>query len=115
MRKSNRLKLISISPSMNWTRFLLIQKMFRIGGTAAQIFALEYRIEGINLVKWELLLACGFILLMESVHLLQRKRSLRTLIAEQPIWIRWGVYYTVIFAILMFGVFEKNAFIYFQF
>lgn len=95
--------------------FLLIRNMLGVSGTMAQIFELNYTIEGINLVNWELLLALTFILVMESVHVLQRGRTLRQFLSERPVWMRWAVYYAMVFAILMFGVFEKNAFIYFQF
>ena len=34
---------------------------------------------------------------------------------SQPIFVRWSVYYLLILVILLFGVFETNSFIYFQF
>jgi len=52
---------------------------------------------------------------MESVHLLQRHRRIRHMLAEKPLWLRWSVYYALIFGILFFGVFERQQFIYFQF
>lgn len=53
---------------------------------------------------------------MEFVHYCQEKYgSLRVLIAKQPFYIRWAIYYGLLFAILFFGVFEERQFIYFQF
>jgi D-alanyl-lipoteichoic acid acyltransferase DltB (MBOAT superfamily) len=52
---------------------------------------------------------------MELIHFVQRKRGMRTMLAEKPIWLRWSVYYALSFAILFFGQFSKRQFIYFQF
>lgn len=44
---------------------------------------------------------------------------LRPLIEKQQLWLRWGIYYLIIFSILTFGVlgiaYETSPFIYFQF
>ena len=50
-----------------------------------------------------------------AVHLVQRKGSIRNRLATQPTWVRWTVYYSLIFAILLGGRFEARQFIYFQF
>lgn len=55
------------------------------------------------------------IALMEIVHLLQQRGSLRKMISQRPIWVRWAIYYILIFAILIFGQFGTKEFIYFQF
>ncbi|MFY7887526.1 MAG: MBOAT family protein, partial [Spirosomataceae bacterium] len=56
------------------------------------------------------------ILGMETIHYLQRGRSLREQLRQQPTWLRWSLYYGIILSILIFGVFDKPAqFIYFQF
>lgn len=56
------------------------------------------------------------LVLMETVHYLQRGRSLRDTIRQQPTWLRWSLYYGIILMILLFGVFDSPAqFIYFQF
>jgi hypothetical protein len=52
---------------------------------------------------------------MELIHFLQRKRGMRAMLAEKPIWLRWSVYYALTFAILLLGEFSKRQFIYFQF
>src|SRR6202007_2397242 len=55
------------------------------------------------------------IMTMECLHLIQRHRGIRHMLAEKPIWLRWTVYYVLIFGILLFGVFDQHSFIYFQF
>jgi hypothetical protein len=52
---------------------------------------------------------------MEFLHAIQRHRSIRHMLAEKPIWLRWTVYYALVLGILFFGVFEHRSFIYFQF
>ena len=52
---------------------------------------------------------------MELIHFIQRHRSIRHMLMEQPAWLRWSVYYALGFGILLFGVFQKRQFIYFQF
>ncbi|MDX5437780.1 MAG: MBOAT family protein [Pontibacter sp.] len=55
------------------------------------------------------------IALMETVHLIQRNGSVSQLIMQRPAWVRWGIYYAAIVAVLLFGQFGHQEFIYFQF
>ena len=55
------------------------------------------------------LLAIGILI---SVEIIQKRRGIRSWINARPVWIRWTVYYGVVFAILLFGVFESEVFIY---
>jgi D-alanyl-lipoteichoic acid acyltransferase DltB (MBOAT superfamily) len=55
------------------------------------------------------------IVILECVHLLQRHHSIRHMLSDKPIWLRWGVYYLLIFLIIFKGKFENQVFIYFQF
>ncbi|RIJ34376.1 MBOAT family O-acyltransferase [Pontibacter oryzae] len=55
------------------------------------------------------------IAIMETVHLIQRNGSVSQLIMQRPAWVRWGVYYAAIIAVLLFGQFGHQEFIYFQF
>lgn len=59
-----------------------------------------------------IVLAVGF---MEFVHLRQRNKDERHLFAEARAPVRWLVYYGLVLAILVMGVFSNNQFIYFQF
>ena len=69
----------------------------------------------IGLSTFELIVVIMAILIMEFVHLVQREGSARRMLATQPVWFRWSVYYALVFSILMFGKFGINEFIYFQF
>ena len=55
------------------------------------------------------------ILIMELVHTMQKKRSMNTLLQNQPRYVRWCVYYFFVFMVIYFGVFHNRQFIYFQF
>ncbi|WP_299820568.1 MBOAT family O-acyltransferase [uncultured Pontibacter sp.] len=55
------------------------------------------------------------IILMETVHLIQRNGSVSQLLMQRPAWVRWSVYYMAIIAVLLFGQFGNQEFIYFQF
>ena len=55
------------------------------------------------------------ICIMELIHTIQKKRSINTLLLNQPRYIRWCVYYIFIFTILYMGIFHNRQFIYFQF
>ncbi|MDX5481507.1 MAG: MBOAT family protein [Hymenobacteraceae bacterium] len=55
------------------------------------------------------------VMLMELVHLIQRNGSVSQLIMQRPAWVRWSVYYLAIIAVLLFGQFGHQEFIYFQF
>ncbi|MDQ3803423.1 MAG: MBOAT family protein [Acidobacteriota bacterium] len=63
----------------------------------------------------ETALALFFIAFMELMHLVQRKRGMRAMLAERPAWFRWAVYYALTAAILLAGQFGGRQFIYFQF
>lgn len=85
-----------------------------VNGNLAQLLKL-LDITHLGLGDYELIIAFGAIMFMEFVHLIQRHRGIRNMMRRRPIWIRWSVYYIMIFGILIFGVFGKQEFIYFQF
>jgi len=55
------------------------------------------------------------ILLMEVFHYTQEKTSITRLVSRQHIAVRWACYYALLLSIIVYGVFEESAFIYFQF
>jgi D-alanyl-lipoteichoic acid acyltransferase DltB (MBOAT superfamily) len=63
----------------------------------------------------QLIIAIIVVALMEAVHLLQARGSVRELLKRQPVWVRWPAYQVLILLIFMFGVYVNQAFIYFQF
>lgn len=70
----------------------------------------------VALGKVELAVAFFSLLILETVHLLQRNRQALTTFMKKPAWMRWLVYYGVIMLILLFGeMATEQQFIYFQF
>lgn len=63
----------------------------------------------------EFLIAVLAIMAMEAVHVIQERGPIELRFARLPMPVRWCAYYTVLFAILLFGVFTSHQFIYFQF
>jgi D-alanyl-lipoteichoic acid acyltransferase DltB (MBOAT superfamily) len=63
----------------------------------------------------EFVIGVGALIFMECVHLLQRHGRMRAFLADQPTFIRWGVAYAMVIAIMLFGQFQHQPFIYFQF
>ncbi len=66
-------------------------------------------------IPGEFILSIALIILLEIVHLIQRKGSIRDMISQKPIWLRWGIYLSIALSIMNFGVIDEIAFIYFQF
>jgi D-alanyl-lipoteichoic acid acyltransferase DltB (MBOAT superfamily) len=56
---------------------------------------------------------------LETVHLLSRKHNLFMFIRSRPMWMRWGLYVSMVLIILLLGKYSKlepiQEFIYFQF
>ncbi|MEM9667155.1 MAG: hypothetical protein AAF970_19685, partial [Bacteroidota bacterium] len=63
----------------------------------------------------DFLLAVGSIVFMELVHLWERSARLEDQLARLAWPLRWAFYYVLLGGIALFGVFEAQAFIYFQF
>ncbi len=70
---------------------------------------------GFALSKPDMVIAAAAIGILGIHHLLQRGQSVRVWLSSKPIWLRWSVYYALIFGILVFGYFDSSEFIYFQF
>lgn len=88
--------------------FKLFENMFRLENLAVS--------QNVAMGKLDVVIALISILILETVHLLQNKGSVRQLISRQPLCIRWCIYYILILSILLFGRFEtQQQFIYFQF
>ncbi len=60
-------------------------------------------------------LAVALICLLMTLEVLEQKMSLSSYFRSWPRPCRWAVYYCAIYAILLLGVLENDAFIYFQF
>ncbi len=72
-------------------------------------------IDSLGSSRYEFLIAILSIMFMEFVHLIQHHYKIRHMLSEKPVWVRWSLYYSIIFGIMFFGIFGKSNFIYFQF
>ncbi|GAB3811394.1 hypothetical protein GCM10028895_01500 [Pontibacter rugosus] len=96
--------------------FYIVGQCFSVLTNPGQVFALNWshdvfmeqgaKIFGTSIIA---------IAIMETVHLIQRNGSVSQLLGQRPAIVRWGVYYLAIIAVLLFGQFGNQEFIYFQF
>ena len=59
--------------------------------------------------------ALAGIALLEALQLLQNRVSLSAIVTKLPLIPRWAVYAGAVIATIMFGIFRRTQFIYFQF
>lgn len=94
----------------------VVNNLFASLGTQLSSWTnLKAAVVGYGLNQYELLLAFAVIIIMETVHLMQRKGSVREFLNQKPLVFRWAAYYALIILILGFGVYGEAEFIYFQF
>ncbi len=72
-------------------------------------------VAALGLGRLDLAVAVLSIVVLECVHLLQRKEPIMARLRSRPAWARWSVYATAVAVILLFGEFISLDFIYFQF
>ncbi len=96
--------------------FYVVKNLFRGVLTQLTDFSvLKDALNGVGIDRKGLFTALFVIGVMECVHLVQRHGSIRHMLRNKPIWLRWGLYYLLVFMILILGVFGQSQFIYFQF
>jgi D-alanyl-lipoteichoic acid acyltransferase DltB (MBOAT superfamily) len=62
------------------------------------------------------LLPCFVLIaLLELAHIIRLKYNLEDTFQKKPAVVRWTLYYSGLFLLIFFGVYEKHQFIYFQF
>lgn len=88
--------------------FLLIQN---------SVNDLSLSITKINILNkpFDLMLCFSSICILLIIDFIQRKGNIEAIIVRQKLVFRWAIYLFLIYSILLFGVFEKQEFIYFQF
>jgi D-alanyl-lipoteichoic acid acyltransferase DltB (MBOAT superfamily) len=127
----------------HWTRldrWISIQKAFQVGvtftlvcigwvffradtlGDALTLLQQATQIKGGGLSiavaqfgRAKILFSLLLIGLLTGIHWLHRGKNLRAWFRQKPTYFRWAFYQLLILSILLFGVFEKQEFIYFQF
>ncbi len=85
--------------------------------TRGFVFVLEGKGIGLSLgLSFKgFILSLSLILFLEFIHMIQSHGSIRHMLTEKPVWVRWSLYYCLLLGIMLFGVFGQNQFIYFQF
>jgi D-alanyl-lipoteichoic acid acyltransferase DltB (MBOAT superfamily) len=95
------------------TDALFIIKKIVMGITATPHWAGSLWVPGYSRGYFFIVMAA--LLVMETIHFIQCKKNIVHIIAQKPRWVRWVVYYCLIFGIIFFGNFGEMDFIYFQF
>lgn len=95
----------------------IISRLFTGWYVVMDFEKLKHLVLSLGLNEYQFVIAIASIIIMEIVHLMQRKYgSMRIFLSKQPIFFRWTVYYGLIFGIIVFGQLEgAQQFIYFQF
>lgn len=78
-------------------------------------FGLKFNLGGVGVSRYQIVFGCGIIAFLLIVQLFQRTGEISPKIERLPAVARWGLYYTGLVFIIIFGVFSVNSFIYFQF
>jgi D-alanyl-lipoteichoic acid acyltransferase DltB (MBOAT superfamily) len=84
-------------------------------GSAAGIQMSFKSLYSLNLSKYGLIVAFVSIGFMEFIQAFEKQENMRHLLSGKPIWIRWPIYYVLLLFLILFGEYNDQAFIYFQF
>lgn len=95
--------------------FYIVTHIFDGFGSILNMNETMVSIARLGFGRFDYLVVLSSIGFMEGVHLIQRRGKIRRIVSEKPAWVRWTFYYLLILWILLFGVFNKSQFIYFQF
>lgn len=68
-----------------------------------------------GLPAYDLAVGLGGVVVLAAAELMQGERRVTEVVAAQPLFLRWSMYYAVVLVIMVWGVFENSPFIYFQF
>jgi hypothetical protein len=63
----------------------------------------------------DILLAFVLIAVLLVIEMIDEKRSLWTRLQSLPVVVRWGVYYVLLFCLIVFGKWNLKQFVYMQF
>ena len=88
---------------------------FTLAGGVSAMLRPGSVIAALSTFRLRLGIAALGIVAMEAGHFVRRRPALATWFFDQPAWMRWSAYYGVSLAIVLFGVFTRQTFIYQQF
>jgi D-alanyl-lipoteichoic acid acyltransferase DltB (MBOAT superfamily) len=75
----------------------------------------EFQIKNLGITPAQLFISLLLIVLLEVVHMYQRKKDISEIFKAFPPYLRWSAYFAIVLSILFLGVFDDRQFIYFQF
>jgi alginate O-acetyltransferase complex protein AlgI len=98
-------KTISVMDYEKLKLFLVIQNKVTFLGFAKPAFLPEMATLAVTLIAWY------------TVEIIQENSSqpLRSLISQKPWYIRWALYYALLFSLVFLGVYANQQFLYFKF
>lgn len=95
--------------------FHAVQRLFAGWGHLMTLGSIHEQFLGIGFSTFLLARILILICLVEAVEFLQARGPLRPRIAMAPAWVRWGLYYAGVIALVVLASPDQNPFIYFQF
>ena len=95
--------------------FYIVTHLFTDLGKATDLSYWINSVSNMALTKFQLLVAVGGIIIVELVHIFERKRNIFDWLSHKPAIIRWTAYSALLIAAFWLAFSENNQFIYFQF
>jgi len=96
--------------------FYVINNMFSDIGDYTDFEKMKLSLRGLGVGVNDILISVGLIAFMELYNLCERGGDVWMKLEQKPIWLRWSVYYILLFGILFLAPYSRvSNFIYFQF
>ena len=90
--------------------------MFSDIGDYTDFEKMKLNLRGLGVGINDILISVGLVTFMECYNLYERSGDVWEKLENKPRWIRWGIYYILLFGILFLAPYSRvSNFIYFQF
>ena len=90
--------------------------MFSDIGDYTNLAMMKLKLRGLGVSQNDILISFALIGIMELYNLYERNGNVWQKLETKPKWVRWSVYYIILFGILFLAPYSRvNNFIYFQF
>jgi alginate O-acetyltransferase complex protein AlgI len=93
----------------------IVEHFFDIPSETFTLKGIKFIFGSLGMKGKDFIISIVSIVLLLCIDYQQRNNSLTEKISQQPIIIRWFIYYCITIAIIIWGIFDKSQFIYFQF
>ena len=93
----------------------ILQHMFDGWNSMIDLNVVRNSLSAMAINKTEFIIALFFILILQAVHIMQRRGSVREMLETKPLWLRWPLWYALALIVILFGYYNSSPFIYFQF